>query len=735
MVYNVNATININPKPQELKVLGEEFFLTEKVNVVDENTGDKDAVRVLHEILYKNNIRINTEYDINSTTIILGENSYLNHKDLLKNINLSLEFSKNKEQGYILISSKEDNLIIIDGYDNVGTFYGVQTFRQLMREVKNGVLLTQCIIRDYPTIKSRGVIEGFYGKPWTQDERVDHLHFYGENKLNMYIYAPKSDPYHREKWREPYPQNELTRMKNLINESRKNKVDFVFAISPGIDIKFNGKEGEEDYRHLLNKCESLYEMGVRSFAIFWDDIEDKSGEKQAEVLNKFNRDFIKVKRDVTPLLTVPTEYCSNGMIKDGEILEYTKSFSTTLDTDIEVFWTGIEVVPEGITLDDAKLVRNVYGKRLSVWWNYPVSDYYENKLALGPICELSRHLGEEIEIFTMNPMRFAETSKIALYTGANYGWNPKNYNYNESWNNAITSMYGETAEYFKCFANHSTRMDAGWAKCGREDAPEIKVLIDELWDKVDNNKDIALDIDILYKEFNQIVNSSNKLKDLLNERVMSECEAYINRFELLGNCAKLALDIVVVLTNNDKVSWEKLNKVLSSEIEKIKIGPKMSEKILINFINEVNKRAYLVFDSKVNESKNIVSYKATTDMIPKEICEEPLESYEMENIIISDLNKGFVSNNNIQKGNYIKLDLGEVIEVKSILLLQGEKTMIGKLQYSTNEANWIDICNENKDSLCELKELDIKARYIKYTAVENLDFKCYVKEFIINKTY
>ena len=54
-------------------------------------------------------------------------------------------------------------------------------------------------ITDYPTVSARGIIEGFYGTTWTHKDRLDQIKFYGKNKLNTYIYAPKDDPYHREK--------------------------------------------------------------------------------------------------------------------------------------------------------------------------------------------------------------------------------------------------------------------------------------------------------------------------------------------------------------------------------------------------------------------------------------------------------------------------------------------------------------------------------------------------------
>ena len=36
-----------------------------------------------------------------------------------------------------------------------------------------------------------GVVEGFYGNPWTKDERFNLLKRMKEQNMNAYIYAPK----------------------------------------------------------------------------------------------------------------------------------------------------------------------------------------------------------------------------------------------------------------------------------------------------------------------------------------------------------------------------------------------------------------------------------------------------------------------------------------------------------------------------------------------------------------
>ena len=46
----------------------------------------------------------------------------------------------------------------------------------------------------------------------------------------------------------------------------------------------------------------MYDLGVRSFAVFFDDIsgEGTNPVKQAELLNYIDENFVKVKKDVTP---------------------------------------------------------------------------------------------------------------------------------------------------------------------------------------------------------------------------------------------------------------------------------------------------------------------------------------------------------------------------------------------------------------------------------------------------
>ena len=145
-------------------------------------------------------------------------------------------------------------------------------------------------------IPLRGIVEGFYGTPWSFEDRADLIKFSGKHKLNAYIYAPKDDPYHRNKWREPYPEDKIKDLKDLISIGEQNKVRFIFAVSPGLDLNYYDEEGEKDFNILVTKLDSLYEIGCRNFAIFFDDINagNDDGINQANFLNKLQSSFFSL---------------------------------------------------------------------------------------------------------------------------------------------------------------------------------------------------------------------------------------------------------------------------------------------------------------------------------------------------------------------------------------------------------------------------------------------------------
>ena len=388
-----------------------------------------------------------------------------------------------------------------------------------------------------PSIPLRGVVEGFYGTPWSQADRLSMLQFCHDHKLNAYIYAPKDDAYHRAKWREMYPADKMAELKALIDESKKQQVKFIFAVSPGLDIHFAGQEAEQDKQAMQAKLTAMYDMGVRDFAIFFDDIKNKDGKGQAEFLNWVNANFIAQHADINPLIAVPTEYFRQDMESEGQIKKYTKEFSSTLDKDILVLYTGEKVVPDGLRDIDYVRANKLYGRQLGIWWNYPVSDYLEAKLALGPVEKLPAL--SEIPAIFYNPMKHAELSKISLATGAEYALNPGKYNAEKAWHKAIKAQYGSLAADMEAFADQSQHMVVSWAVIGPEDGAALRRQMDAYWQNPNDESRKKLLADL-----SKLDQSIVKLQAKLPQNILKECQPQLEQLQRIVRADMLGLQVL-----------------------------------------------------------------------------------------------------------------------------------------------------------------------------------------------
>ena len=71
-------------------------------------------------------------------------------------------------------------------------------------------------------------------------------------------------------------------MKNLVDIAIENNVHFIFEVSPRLDLNYEGEKGEEDFQYMLNKLDSIYNIGVKDLVIFFDDLTgEQSGTNQA----------------------------------------------------------------------------------------------------------------------------------------------------------------------------------------------------------------------------------------------------------------------------------------------------------------------------------------------------------------------------------------------------------------------------------------------------------------------
>ena len=383
-----------------------------------------------------------------------------------RGVALNIEYyNKNKELCELYATTEGAYVLEIKGgtinicaYDELGAFYGIQTLRQIVESpISEGGVLPALYIEDYPELHYRGVVEGFYGEPWSHETRLSLIDLYGRYKMNYYIYGPKDDPYHSSpNWRQPYPASEAAELKELVDACKKNRVNFVWAIHPGQDIKWN----EEDYKNLVNKFEHMYDLGVRSFAIHFDDISGEGTDpyRQTALLNRLNKEFVKKKRDVASLIVCPTDYtrlwAGNSLIIYGN----------ELHPSVDVFWTG-DAVCSDMTESTMAWISERIQRPALFWWNFPVTDYARHIVMQGPVYGLATsHTRETTRGLVSNPMEYGEASKLALYSVADYTWNPAAYNPVDSWERGIEAIAPEVKDAYRTFAIHSCDTETGYRR-------------------------------------------------------------------------------------------------------------------------------------------------------------------------------------------------------------------------------------------------------------------------------
>ena len=511
------AQIDVQPTPQQIKATTETIELKGIYQFNGENEANPYAVNGLKTLLTGNHAAKE------GLKVYIGERGD-------KAVRKYNKFIPKQAEGYFIrISPKE---IVLAGNDEQGTFYALQTFSQLLKDNQ----LPVADITDYPEIRFRGVVEGFYGAPWSHEARLRQLKFYGENKMNTYIYGPKDDPYHSSpNWRLPYPEQEAKQLKELVQVAKENAVNFVWAIHPGKDIKWN----QEDRDNLLGKFQKMYDLGVRSFAVFFDDIsgEGTKADKQAELLNYIDEQFVKVKKDVTPLIMCPTEYNKSwSNVKGG----YLTTLGTKLNPSIHIMWTGDRVIADMYEGDTEKggmkWINNLIQRPAYVWWNFPVSDYVRDHLLMGPVYGNDLHIANLMSGFVTNPMEHAESSLLAIYGVASYSWNPDVYDSDKAWKDAMKAILPSAAKELEIFATHNSDLGANGHGYRRDESVALKPIAERFLDEYLTKGTYQ------GEDFLSIINtfhSMNEVADILmtnteNPALIAEMKPWLIQHKLIG---------------------------------------------------------------------------------------------------------------------------------------------------------------------------------------------------------
>ncbi len=514
-------SIDVNPKPRNIEWGTEKAFdKTTGFKVKGADKADIDAVNLLKK-------HFGTEKG--DVQIIIGERgdkAVKKYKDLIPA----------KSEGYYL--SIDGNKVVIAGNDERGTYYGVQTFLQIASQPQ----VMNVTVTDYPSISERGLVEGYYGNPYSESDRMDLFKFFGRQKMNVYIYGPKDDVYHKQLWREPYPEELGNKIAEYAAAAKANKVDFIWAIHPGVDIKWNNA----DSVNIVNKLKKMYDLGIRTFAVFFDDIwgEGTKADKQAGLMNYIVEELNKSYNDVNPLIICPTQYNKGWTSGD-----YLNVLGTKMDESVRIMWTGNSVV-DMIEMNDMQWINKQISRKAYIWLNYPVTDYCINRMLMGPTWGNGLDIAETLGGFTSNPMEYAMASKLSLFSIGDYCWNMEAYDANASWEQAIEYLMPRNREAFHFFCENNVDLGSTVHGLRRTDESPEFVKVKALFEQKLAAKDTTAAVAAIRAQMDKFVNVAKTLQttdeapELIAEiKPWLACMQYVgergnclmNMFDALGN--------------------------------------------------------------------------------------------------------------------------------------------------------------------------------------------------------
>jgi hyaluronoglucosaminidase len=318
----------------------------------------------------------------------------------------------------------------------------------------------------------RGVVEGFYGAFYTPLEREGLLRFLGAHGYNLYLYGPKNDRQHRARWREPYPESAMRDFQSAVGVAREHGVRFCYALSPGVTIRYSS---EEEFGFIKRKLGAFYDLGVRSFSLFLDDIADafrypedsahyaSYAEAHADLSNRLLA-WLKGVDSENALSMCPTHYHGGPPFSP-----YLQELGAKLAPEIDVFYTGLEVCSPSIGPEEVAAFARTLRRAPLLWDNYPVNDLaMSDALHIGPIRGRSPALAGLVKGFAVNPMLQAEASKVPLATFAAYFRDPAGYDAERAWEEALREVAGDThAAALRLFAENSLHSPLGTPEAER----------------------------------------------------------------------------------------------------------------------------------------------------------------------------------------------------------------------------------------------------------------------------
>lgn len=391
----------------------------------------------------------------------------------------------------------------------------------------------------------RGIIEGFYGKPWTHEQRLRAIAILGEQGMNTYLLSTKDEPWQRFDWSSPLSADVLSRLAELVAAGRRAGVAVGVSTSPGLTVEYSA---EQTIDAILGRYRQLSEAGVGVLGLFLDDIpgtlqheSDRDRyvdlcEAHIDLVNRVHQRLV-VELPGTPLMVCPYLYWGFGTE------DYITRLGSGLPSTISIMWTGRQICSAYLHSSDARVLADSIGRKPLYWDNYPVNDVaMTGELHIGPFRGRDADLGEWCEGLLANPMSAFESSLLPLLTIFDYLRDPVNYDPDASWESALRWLLPDARERgaFGSFARCS--LDSCLSQGA---APDLEATLSQaMFDWRTGHADRA--VESLTRQASSITEAVAVLQgpNFSNSELQREIAPWVDSYALVGRCLSALADYV-----------------------------------------------------------------------------------------------------------------------------------------------------------------------------------------------
>ncbi|MPQ44591.1 hyaluronoglucosaminidase [Clostridium tarantellae] len=740
----------IYPKPQSIDYTGGEFQLGQNVNVVYDDGVDEHTKNRVLDVLKSQNLQATVSTGIvpGKTNFLIGINKSGGVVDEYFNENVTHNESFFDENIDSHLVSVKDGVIGVLGEDPDSAFYGVTTLKHVFNQIEENKEIQNFRVDDYANVARRGFIEGYYGNPWSNEDRAELMKFGGDYKLNQYVFAPKDDIYHNKKWRELYPSEELVEIEKLAKVGNETKNRYVYALHPFMHspIRFDNEENyEEDLGIIKEKFTQLLEADVRQFAILADDASEPAGGASMYVkllndltvwLEEQQGTYPDLKKDI---MFCPSDYMGNG--SSNQLKELNKA-----GDNVSIVMTGGRIWGEVDENFSNNFMNNIAteghpGRAPFYWINWPCSDNSKKHLIMGGN-DTFLHPGvdpSKIDGIVLNPMQQAEANKSALFAIGDYAWNiwDNKEQADQNWHDSFKYMDHGTAKEtnsslaLREISKHMINQNMDGRVTKLEESLELAPKLQDFKKKYENGSSIKTEAEVLIKEFTNLKNAAAYYKNNAgNLRTRDQIIYWLNCWEDTTNAAISYLkSAIAVEEGNDEGAWENFSNGQSSFEKSKTYGfhyvdhteyAEVGVQHIVPFIETMGENLSAVVGSILDPNKVTATFITSREDSPSGKKDNIFDGNSSTELVYKNPNR-------IDEGTYVGVKYSNPITLNNVEFLMGANANLNdtmrkaKIQYTIDGKEWVDLENgkeyENPQSI-KVENLNLKIKGIRLIATE-----------------